>query len=148
MSENVDLTDDDLREIETRYGDSTPTVGCPVCGVIDWSAQAVGGGRVTWACRNSLSTITGGPRDKIDWDHYSESRRETSIGDDRIVALVAEIRRHRAAQSASADRLRQMVRDAANTELDACDGDLVDSAALADSIADRVAAQLAEGGTS
>jgi hypothetical protein len=54
-------------------------------------------------------------------------------------ALLAEIRRHRAAQTASAERVRAVVREAA---ADVLHPNTVDRSAKLDAIADRVAAQL------
>lgn len=92
-----DLTDQDLSDVEKRYGDSTPTRPCHVCKAIDWSLQAFGRGRETWACRNSLAEHHGGhPGNRMDWDHYGQSSHEKVSGDSRISALVAEVRRRRA----------------------------------------------------
>lgn len=100
MSDEVDLTDDELRDVETRYADSTPKKPCPVCGDVDWVLQGCGRGRETWVCRASLAEHHGGHAgNRQDWDHYSASRREQASGDNRISALVAEVRRRRAAET-------------------------------------------------
>lgn len=101
-----DLTDEELREVEHRYADSTPTRPCPVCGAIDWSLQGVGGGRVTWACKASLPVDHGGTGATMDWDHYRKSSHERASGDDRIIALVSEVRRRRAAPRVLAQIIR------------------------------------------
>lgn len=96
-----DLIDDDLTEVEKRYADSAPIRPCSVCGDVDWSLQAVGRGRETWVCRNSLAEHHGGHAgDKQDWEHYRKSSCERTSGDYRIAALIAEVRRHRAAAEA------------------------------------------------
>lgn len=94
-----DLTDAELAEVEKRYADSTPTRPCSMCGAVDWSLQAVGRGRETWACRGSLGEHHGGHAGtKHDSEHYRQSSHEKTSGDSRIIALLAEVRRRRAAQ--------------------------------------------------
>ncbi len=98
-----DLGDSDLTDLEKRYGSSEPTSPCGVCGATDWSLQAIGRGRETWACKASMSSIAGGTGKTFDWDHYGQSSHEKLSGDDRVISLIAEVRRRRAADIALVD---------------------------------------------
>lgn len=101
-----DLTEQELSEVEKRYTDTTPTQPCPVCGDVDWSLQAFGSGRETWACRESLAEHHGGHAgNRQDWEHYRRSSHEKASGDSRIAALLAEVRRRRAKDGGRIERL-------------------------------------------
>ena len=91
-----DLGDSDLMDLEKRYGSSEPTRPCVVCGATAWSLQAIGRGRETWACKASMPSNAGGTGATFDWDHYGKSSHEKVSGDDRVISLIAEVRRRRA----------------------------------------------------
>ncbi len=91
-----DLGESDLTDLEKRYGDSEPTRPCGVCGATSWSLQAAGRGRQTWVCKTSMPTSAGGTGATFDWDHYRRSHHEKVSGDDRVISLIAEVRRRRA----------------------------------------------------
>lgn len=111
-----DLSDDDLAEVEKRYADKTPTRTCPVCGAVNWSLQAIGRGRETWAYRGSLSERHGGRAGNAqDWEHYRKSNLEVMSGDTRIAALLAEVRRRRAERN-NAARQERVLAEVAGTD--------------------------------
>lgn len=82
------ITTELLDELETTYGDKTPKRPCHICKSMNWTLEAVGMGRVTWACGAAKPAHHGGTGDKMDWDHYSRSSHEVTSGDERVLQLV------------------------------------------------------------
>lgn len=78
------------------------------------------------------------------WDRdVTLAERHRAVGALLVRRAVAELRRRRAAEAAGADRVREVVREAAGHEM--CSLDFVDAgirSMVADAIANRVASQL------
>lgn len=94
LAEEATLSDADLTELEIRFGDKTPTHPCPHCGAVDWAVAAMGRGRVSWACSPANESDR-----TVRSIHYAAAHHETTSGSPAVIALVAEVRRHRAARS-------------------------------------------------
>ena len=136
---NGDLSDDELTAMLGRYGYHTPKHPCPKCGGTDWAIAATGRGRTSWVCRKASDAY---PDERA---HYQISHFETTTGDPRVGALVAEIRRHRAMEAAISERVREAVRGAVFMSLssDGAPCISVDAAyRFADRIADHAASRL------
>jgi hypothetical protein len=136
-----DLTDEELTGLSKRYGDKTPKHSCPVCKGTDWALEGGGMGRLTWACNAAKPAHHGGTGVAMEWDHYSRSSHEVSCGDEDVISLIEEIRRHRSALAADEERVRSVVRAEMN-ELIANDGPVTTPEEV-DYIATRAAKQLA-----
>lgn len=95
-----DLSGDELADVEKRYRDSKPTMPCHTCGGTEWSLAGCGRGRETWVCKVANDARP------MNWSHYSASEHEVMSGDDDVLRLIAEIRRHRERRLDESDRVR------------------------------------------
>ncbi len=84
------LSNADLDALSRRFRDRRPTYPCPTCKGTEWALGACGMGRETWVCKAANDARP------IDWDHYGASSRELTSGDEDVLALIAEVRAHRA----------------------------------------------------